>query len=71
MQKDVYTVKDIAEQLQVQEKAVRNLIASGKVKATKICGKWVVSAESFQQLIDSGCHERENGGQFHENRCSM
>lgn len=54
MQKDVYTVKDIAEQLQVQEKAIRNLIASGRLKATKVCGKWAISADSFKQLIEHG-----------------
>lgn len=53
MQKDVYTVKDIAEQLQVQEKAVRNLLTAKKVKAKKICGKWIVSAENFRKLIEN------------------
>lgn len=54
MTKDAYTVKDIAEQLQVKEKAVRKLITDKKLKATKVCGKWVISAENFQELIDSG-----------------
>lgn len=52
MQKDVYTIRDIAKQLQVNEKTIRNLIAGGGLQAKKICEKWVVSAESFQRLIE-------------------
>lgn len=47
----MYTVRDIAEQLQVQEKSVRNLISSGKLKAQKICGKWIISADNLKKLI--------------------
>lgn len=54
MQKDVYTIRDIAEQLQVNEKTIRNLIAGGGLQAKKICGKWVVNTESFQRLIEKG-----------------
>lgn len=52
MTKDVYTVRDIAEQLQVKEKAVRHLISTGKLKASKICNKWIVTADNFKKLID-------------------
>lgn len=51
MTKDVYTVRDIADQMQVSEKAVRGLILSGKLKAVKICGKWIVRAECFEDFI--------------------
>jgi excisionase family DNA binding protein len=53
MQKDLYTVRDIAEQLQVQEKAVRGLIASGELKASKVLNKWIVTAESLKAFIDA------------------
>lgn len=52
MTKDAYTVKDIAEQLQVKEKAVRKLITSGQLQAIKVCKKWVVSAENFKKFIE-------------------
>lgn len=50
MLKDVYTVRDISEQLQVKEKAVRHLIKTGRLKATKVLNKWIVSAHDFQAL---------------------
>jgi len=52
MQKDLYTVRDIAEQLQVQEKAIRGLIASGELKASKILKKWIVTAENLKAFVD-------------------
>jgi excisionase family DNA binding protein len=52
MIKDYYTVKDIADQLQLKEKTVRRLLATGKLKASKVCGKWVVSAENLKAFID-------------------
>ena len=52
MLKDVYTVKDIAGQLQVKEKAVRYAISSGKLRASKVLGKWVITAENFKAFID-------------------
>lgn len=52
MTKDLYTVRDIAEQLQVQEKAVRRLVTSGKLPAKKVCGKWIVTADNLKEFID-------------------
>jgi len=54
MTKDAYTVRDIAEQLQVTEKAVRQLILLNKLPARKICNKWIVSAADFKNLIETG-----------------
>lgn len=53
MIKDFYTVRDIAGQLQVQEKAVRKLISSGKLKASKVLNKWIVTAENLKAFIDT------------------
>lgn len=53
MQKDFYTTKDIAEQLQVNEKAIRGRITNGELKASKVCGKWIVTAENLKRFIDS------------------
>ena len=52
--KDFYTVRDIAEQLQVKERAIRQLVSSGELKAHKICGKWIVTAENLKSFIDPG-----------------
>lgn len=58
MQKDIYTVRDIAELLQVKEKAVRYLISSKKLKASKICNKWIVTADNLKRLIDGATDEQ-------------
>ena len=50
--KDFYTIKDIAEQLQVKEKAVRRLVTRGSLKARKVCGKWVVTADNLKAFLD-------------------
>lgn len=51
--KNFYTVKDVAEEFQVQEKTVRQLITDGKLKAKKILNKWIVSHEDLKQLYDN------------------
>ncbi len=53
MTKDVYTVKDIAEQLQVTERSVRQAIADGRLKAKKALNKWVIPAAEFERFISS------------------
>jgi predicted transcriptional regulator len=53
MNKDFYTVKDIAEELQVTEKALRHQIKGGKLIASKVLGKYVVSAENYKKYIDA------------------
>lgn len=64
MNKDFYTVKDIAEELQVTEKALRYQIKAGKLEASKVLGKFVVSAENYKKYIDDNAitaAEEENG----------
>lgn len=58
MIKDFYTVRDIAEQLQVQEKAVRRLISQGGLKAGRVCGKLIVTAETLKAFIDSKADDK-------------
>jgi len=53
MTKDFYTVKDIADQLHVKEKAVRRLITAGELPASKVLNKWVVTAENLKAFVDS------------------
>ena len=52
MNKDFYTIKDISEELQVTEKAVRYQIKGGKLTASKVLGKYVISAENYKKYID-------------------
>ena len=60
MIKDFYTVRDIAEQLDVTEKSVRRLISSGELPASKVIGKWVVSAENLKNFIDTKIDRRDS-----------
>lgn len=64
MNKDFYTVRDIAEELQVTEKAVRYQIKEGKLEASKVLGKFVVTAENYKKYIEENtvtAGEEENG----------
>lgn len=53
MIKDFYTVRDIAAQLQVKEKAVRFQIKQGKLEASKVMSKYVISAENYKKYIEA------------------
>ena len=52
MNKDFYTVRDIAEGLQVTEKAIRYQIKQGKLISSKVLGKYVITAENYKKFID-------------------
>lgn len=52
MNKDFYTVKDIADELQVTEKAVRYQIKMGKLIASKVLGKFVIMAANYKKYIE-------------------
>ena len=53
MKKDLYTVRDIAQELDVAEKSVRRLISTEQLDAAKVCGKWVITAENLKAFVDS------------------
>lgn len=61
MIKDFYTVKDIAEQLQVKEKAVRFQIKQGKLEASKVMNKYVISAENYKKFIEAHSTSNADG----------
>ena len=52
MQREYYTVKDIAGELKVSEKSVRKMISSGKIKGKKVLNKWVVTANNLKEFMD-------------------
>lgn len=61
MSKQLYTVKDIAEQLGVSERSVREAIKRGELPGKKICGKWVTSAEALNAFICAGYSYEQQG----------
>jgi len=53
MTKDIYTVRDLSDLMQVSEKAIRRLINGGELKAAKILGKWFVTSENLKLFLDA------------------
>jgi excisionase family DNA binding protein len=49
----IYTVDEVAEQLQVSVKTIRRYIYSGKIAANKIGGQWRISQEHIDAYIES------------------
>jgi len=62
MTKDLYTIADIAEQIDVTVRSVRRLINLGELPATKMCGKYVVTAENLKAFIDGKAGQRVPSG---------
>ena len=50
--KDFYTVKELAELLNILPKSVRRLITEGKLEATKLNGSYIISKAAAEQLIE-------------------
>lgn len=43
-------IKQVAEQLSLCEKTIRNLIKSGKIKAVRIGNSWRITEEEVERL---------------------
>lgn len=56
--KDFYTVKDLAELLNMLPQSVRRLINAGKLEATKLNGSFIIKKEAAEKLI------KEKGGEL-------
>lgn len=48
----VYTLKEVAEVLKVTERTLLTYLKEGKLKGTKIGGKWIISQENMQNFIN-------------------
>ncbi len=53
-----FSVKQVAQYLQVGEKKIYDLVAEGKLPGTKITGKWLFPRD----LVDQWLHESSHGG---------
>ena len=49
--KQLYTVRDFAQELGLAEATVRGAIKRGEVPATKLCGKWVIDIEEARAFL--------------------
>lgn len=50
---EVYTLKEISEILKVTNRTLLTYIKNGKLKAAKIGGKWIVTKEELENLINN------------------
>lgn len=47
-----YTLEEVSEFLNVSVRTLYTYIKTGRLKATKIGGKWIVKEQSLQDLIE-------------------
>ncbi len=50
----LYTVLELSQSLDITEVTIRRYIKEGKLKATKIGGKYHISEETLRELLNSG-----------------
>lgn len=50
--KRFYTVADLARELGRSERTVREAIQRGDIPASKLCGRWVVSADVLKDITN-------------------
>lgn len=47
-----YTVNDIAQDLGVTERTIREYIKSGKIKAVKVGNKYIISEDNYRDFVN-------------------
>lgn len=47
-----YTVSDIAHDLGVTERTIREYIKSGKIKAVKVGNKYIISEDNYRNFVN-------------------
>ena len=56
-----YTVSDIAQDLGVTERTIREYIKSGKIKAVKVGNKYIISEDNYRDFVNGKQQEVVNG----------
>jgi putative molybdopterin biosynthesis protein len=64
MEKEMLTVKEVAEYLNLNEKIVYKLVREGKIPGTRVTGKWTFSRYLIQNWIESHSLEGFSGWQL-------
>lgn len=47
-----YTVSDIAQDLGVTERTIREYIKNGKIKAVKVGNKYIISEDNYRDFVN-------------------
>jgi excisionase family DNA binding protein len=51
---EILTVEEVAGRSKLGEKAVRNAIRRGELRASKLCGRWRIRERDYEAWFDSG-----------------
>lgn len=51
---EILTVEEVARRSKLGEKAVRNAIRRGELRASKLCGRWRIRETDYEDWFDSG-----------------
>ncbi|MFH1853927.1 MAG: helix-turn-helix domain-containing protein [Candidatus Omnitrophota bacterium] len=60
--KQVMTVKDIAEYLDMHPMTIYKLVKIGKIPAFKVGTSWRIKRESIKKWIEKNEHRKDGGG---------
>lgn len=53
----LYTVEDLAEALNIQERTIRKFLKEGKLKGRKLANRWYVPEEALKDYFQQTEHE--------------
>jgi hypothetical protein len=59
---EVYSVKDLSEQLHASQKAIRSYLKTGKLRGKKVFRKWLVSEDALRELLGVGVKQHAKKG---------
>ncbi|MFW0762079.1 helix-turn-helix domain-containing protein [Staphylococcus cohnii] len=57
---ETYTVEQIAEQLGVSVRTIREYVRDGKIKAVKVGNKYIISEDNFRDFVNGGTNVMNN-----------
>lgn len=49
---ETYTVEQVAEQLGVSVRTIREYVRDGKIKAVKVGNKYIISEDNFRKFVN-------------------
>ena len=53
---EILTVKELAWRSKLSEKAVRNAIRRGELRASKLCGRWRIRETDYESWVDAATY---------------
>jgi excisionase family DNA binding protein len=53
---EILTVNELAQRSKLGEKAVRNAIRRGELRASKLCGRWRIRESDYEAWVEAGTY---------------